>query len=83
MKNIIFVDTLMALTWDEAKRLATIEDRGLDFADAGIVFNGPQYTRNDDRRDYGEQRRITAVGCAGALSLLPGRREVTTNASFR
>ena len=28
----------MKLSWDEAKRLATLEERGLDFADAEELF---------------------------------------------
>jgi len=50
----------VAITWDEAKRRKTLEERGLDFADAGKVLAGDQYTRRDDRRDYGEQRFVTA-----------------------
>lgn len=47
-------------TWDEAKRKKTIEDRGLDFADAAKVFAGRTITVPDDRRPYGEERNITA-----------------------
>ncbi|HVA14037.1 MAG TPA: BrnT family toxin [Stellaceae bacterium] len=50
----------MAITWDETKRRRTIEDRGLDFADAAKVFAGRTITVPDDRRDYGEERNITA-----------------------
>ena len=47
-------------TWDEAKREATLRDRGLDFADAELIFGGRRYyTRDDNRRDYGEERNIT------------------------
>ena len=51
----------MAITWDEAKRRKTLHERGLDFADAEIVFAGDFYTRRDDRQDYGEPRYITAI----------------------
>jgi uncharacterized DUF497 family protein len=48
-------------TWDEAKRQATLRERGLDFADAELIFQGRRYyTQSDDRRDYGEVRWITA-----------------------
>ncbi|EKV28679.1 hypothetical protein C882_0891 [Caenispirillum salinarum AK4] len=47
-------------TWDEAKRAATLAHRGLDFADAGRVFQGYHVTREDRRRDYGETRNFTA-----------------------
>ena len=50
----------MANRWDEAKRRRTLQERGLDFADAEEVFTGDFYTRSDDRRDYGEKRYITA-----------------------
>ena len=47
-------------TWDEAKRQATLRHRELDFADAESVFEGRRYyTRDDNRRDYGEERHIT------------------------
>lgn len=50
----------MANTWDEAKRQAVLRERGLDFADAELVFAGRRYyTREDVRRDYGEPRWIT------------------------
>lgn len=44
------------LDWDDAKRQATLEVRGLDFADAAEVFFGVTLTVEDDRRDYGETR---------------------------
>lgn len=46
-------------TWDEAKRQATLRERGLDFADAEEIFSGDFVTREDVRRDYGEPRYIT------------------------
>ena len=50
----------MANTWDEAKRRITLAERGLDFADAELVFVGRNFTRADDRYEYGERRFITA-----------------------
>lgn len=50
----------MTNNWDEAKRRRTLAERGLDFADAELVFAGDFYTRRDDRRDYSEARYITA-----------------------
>jgi uncharacterized DUF497 family protein len=47
-------------TWDETKRRITRAERGLDFADADLVFAGSHFTRMDDRREYGEARFITA-----------------------
>jgi len=50
----------MRLTWDEAKRIATLTHRRLEFAEADKVFAGDHFTTPDDRRDYGELRYITA-----------------------
>ena len=49
----------MTIEFDEAKRAATLEARGLDMARAGEVFAGATLTVEDDRRDYGEGRFIT------------------------
>ena len=46
----------MEISFDESKRLKTLEERNLDFARASEVFAGPEYTVLDDRRDYGEER---------------------------
>jgi uncharacterized protein len=47
-------------SWDDAKRRITLAERGLDFADAGLIFGGRTMTLPDERRDYGERRFITA-----------------------
>jgi uncharacterized DUF497 family protein len=47
------------ITYDPAKRQATLTERGLDFADAAKVFGGVTLTLLDDRRDYGEPRYQT------------------------
>jgi uncharacterized protein len=47
-------------SWDEAKRQSTLAERGLDFADAELVFAGRRVTLPDGRHDYGEPRFITA-----------------------
>lgn len=51
----------MAISYNPAKRDRTLEERGLDFADAARVIDGPKYQFLDDRLDYGEER-ITTVG---------------------
>jgi uncharacterized DUF497 family protein len=55
------------ISYDPAKRAATLENRGLDFADAGQIFTGSHASAPDDRRDYGEARNITAGYLAGRL----------------
>jgi uncharacterized DUF497 family protein len=44
------------ITFDPVKRQAALNERGLNFADAAIVFAGPTITVQDMRRDYGETR---------------------------
>lgn len=60
----------MAITYDPAKRETTLWERGLDFADAAIVFAGPTFSRVDDRADYGETRVITAGVLIGRLVIV-------------
>ena len=56
------VDTIkMKITYDPKKRKKTLENRGLDFADASFVFKTAVYEIEDTRKDYGE-KRIIAVG---------------------
>ena len=49
----------MKITSDPAKRQAAPRERGLNFADAAVVFAGPTITVQDTRRDYGEARYQT------------------------
>jgi uncharacterized DUF497 family protein len=49
----------MKITFDTEKRRQTLEHRGLDMADAEIVFADVTITVADDRKDYGEERFIT------------------------
>jgi len=53
----------VAVTFDPRKRAATLAERGLDFEDAALVFAGPTFEVEDDRRNYGEPRII----CFGVL----------------
>ena len=57
----------MRITWDPAKRDAALVRRGLDFADANIVFNGSTFDWIDDRFDYGEVRTITIGTLRGRM----------------
>lgn len=58
------------VSFDEAKRDLTLEHRGLDFADAGTIFEGPRFTLADKRRDYGEDRSITFGLAAGRMVVI-------------
>jgi uncharacterized DUF497 family protein len=48
----------MRVTFDRVKRAKTLTERGLDFADAALIFAG------DTRKNYGEKRVI----CYGLLA---------------
>ena len=65
-----FVATVMAITYDPAKREATLRERGLDFTAAGTVFAGAVYERQDLRFDYGEVRMITAGTLNGRMVIV-------------
>ena len=49
----------MHFSWDERKRRGNLKSHGLDFVDAEKVFEGPTFTYEDDRFDYGEHRFVT------------------------
>ena len=59
----------MRITFDAAKREKTLAERGLDYADAALVFAGVTLEIEDTRRNYSEVRII----CYG---LLEGRMVV-------
>ncbi len=52
----------MEFEWDENKRLKTLEQRGIDFWDAVLIWDDPfRQERVDNRKDYGE-RRFQTIG---------------------
>lgn len=57
-------NNLVHITYDSAKRLKTLAERGLDFEDAVEVFAGRTLEVEDERRNYGEKRVI----CYGTLA---------------
>ncbi len=60
----------MRLTFDPAKRAKTLAERGLDFADAEIVFAGVTVEVEDTRKDYGETRIICYGHLQGRLIVI-------------
>jgi len=52
------------ITYDPGKRERTLRERGLDFEDALVVFQGATLEVEDTRQDYGELRII----CYGRLA---------------
>ena len=41
----------MLFEWDQEKSERNRRDRGLDFADAALIFDGPTQTAIDERQD--------------------------------
>ncbi|MEK7372983.1 MAG: BrnT family toxin [candidate division NC10 bacterium] len=54
----------MRITFDQVKRAKTLTERGLDFADAALIFAGVTVEIEDTRKNYGEKRVI----CYGLLA---------------
>jgi uncharacterized DUF497 family protein len=54
----------MRITFDPVKRAKTLTERGLDFADAALMFAGVTVEIEDTRKNYGERRVI----CYGLLA---------------
>ena len=54
----------MRITFDQTKRDQALAERGLDFADAEVVFAGVTVDIEDTRKNYGESRII----CYGLLA---------------
>lgn len=49
----------MEFVWDEDKRQKNLEQRGVDFLYAALIFEGETLTKEDDRENYGEIRFIS------------------------
>lgn len=49
----------MKFKWDEKKNQTNAEKHGIDFIDAEEIFNSVRLTVDDNRRDYGEPRKIS------------------------
>ena len=56
--------------WDDDKNAQNKADRQLDFKDAELVFDGPTFTFEDSRFDYGEPRFITFGLLAGRMVVI-------------
>jgi hypothetical protein len=60
----------MKITFDPAKRVSTLKDRSLDFADAAEVFAGKALNIPDERHDYGEPRIVTVGSLRGRMVIV-------------
>ena len=54
----------MRVSYDPDKRQKTLQEPGLDFEDAPVIFSGLTFEVEDTRRDHGERRII----CFGHLA---------------
>lgn len=61
VNHLLPIDLVYSFDWDETKRLSNLEERGVDFRDAALIFEGPVIAKEDTRKDYGE-RRFRALG---------------------
>ena len=57
----------MRFGWDPPKSDRNAHERGLPFAVAMALFDGPTIESDDTRRDYGERRIITLGAVAGRV----------------
>jgi uncharacterized protein len=53
--------------WDEAKNRENIAKHGIDFADAGRIFDRRLLVRLDDREDYEEERWVALGELDGVI----------------
>jgi uncharacterized DUF497 family protein len=61
VNHLLPIEFKMDFEWDEDKRLKNLEECGVDFRDAALIFEGPVIAKEDTRENYGEQR-FRAVG---------------------
>ena len=59
--HVLPIEIKMDFEWDEEKRFSNLEERGVDFRDAALIFEGIVIAKEDMRENYGEQR-FRAVG---------------------
>ena len=57
----------MRFGWDPSKSDHNAHERGLPFAVAMALFDGPTIEFDDSRRDYGERRIIAYGAVAGRI----------------
>jgi uncharacterized DUF497 family protein len=60
----------MRITFDPEKRAETLRTREVDFLDAATVFAGPNYTVQDKRFPYPEDRFMTAGLLLGRMVIV-------------
>jgi uncharacterized protein len=73
----------MTLIWDEPKRVATLAEQGLHFADAKIEFAGLHFTVPSATQDYGEIPLFTVGELAGRMVIVVWTPHGEDRRSFR
>ena len=72
----------MRISYDPNKRQKTLDERGLDFEDAPVVFAGLTWEIEDTRQDYGEMRLICFGYLAGRMVVIGYTPRGTTRHIF-
>jgi uncharacterized protein len=49
----------VSVQWDEDKNRANLLKHGISFQEAELIFEGPVFSRQDARFDYGEVRTLS------------------------
>jgi uncharacterized protein len=60
----------MKIAFDPVKRAIALQERGVDFLDAALVFNEPSITTEDVRFEYPETRFLTYGFINGRLMVV-------------
>jgi uncharacterized DUF497 family protein len=72
----------MKITFDPHKREKTLNERGLDFVDASIIFQGAVFEFEDIREDYHEKRMIAVGHLVGRMVIVGYVQRGTTRHLF-
>ena len=60
----------MKYIWSEQKNKLNIKKHGIDFSDAGEMFQYPMLTCIDQRKDYGEERWVGIGFLKGIIAVI-------------
>ena len=61
--------TNVEFEWDPAKNALNLRKHAISFEEAIEIFDGPVFTAEDKRRDYGEDRFVS-IGAVGDIVIL-------------
>ena len=75
---LVFVDTITSIqiTFDTTKRQKALLERGLDFLNAVIVFQGITVEVEDTRKEYASSESSVSISWLSEFSLLDTHRVV-------